>query len=80
MFSLNRPMHPADNDLLGFLNVLLASLLVPAVSLGLAVEALNRVALSCLFGTSKSVLPDACAYVPRCLHFPFCVDILVLLA
>ena len=53
-------MHPADNNLLGFLNVLLASLLVPAVSLGLAVDALILVALPC-----QLVLPNRYFVTPE---------------
>ena len=60
MFSLNRPMHPADNNLLGFLNLLLASLLVPAVSRGLAVDALIIVSLPCLL-----VLPNLYFVTPE---------------
>ena len=53
-------MHSVDNNLIGFLNLLLASLLVPTVSLGLAVDALILVALLCVL-----VLPNRYFVTPE---------------
>ena len=53
-------MLSVDHNLLGFLNLLLASLLVPTVSLGLAVDALILVALPFLL-----VLPNLYFVTPK---------------